>query len=65
MPLASVQPQETPEELDFRVKDIDLADFGRLEIEIAEKEMPGMMAIREKYGVEKPLEGPVSAAACT
>jgi len=57
MSLASVQPQETPEEMDFRVKDIDLADFGRREIEIAEKEMPGLMAIREKYGAEKPLQG--------
>ena len=57
MSLASVQPQETPGEMDFRVKDIDLADFGRREIEIAEKEMPGLMAIREKYGAEKPLEG--------
>ena len=57
MSLAKVQPQETPGELDFRVKDIDLADFGRREIEIAEKEMPGLMAIREKYGAEKPLQG--------
>jgi adenosylhomocysteinase len=57
MSLAKVQPQETPGELDFRVKDIDLADFGRREIEIAEKEMPGLMAIREKYDAEKPLQG--------
>tara|TARA_Y100000310_G_scaffold255534_1_gene263029 strand:+ start:19988 stop:21400 length:1413 start_codon:yes stop_codon:yes gene_type:complete len=39
----------------YEVKDIKLADFGRKEIEIAEKEMPGLMAIREKYGKEKPL----------
>jgi len=57
MPIPSVQPQETPEGFDFRIKDIDLAEFGRREIEIAEKEMPGLMAIREKYGAEKPLEG--------
>jgi adenosylhomocysteinase len=42
---------------DFKVKDIDLADFGRKEISIAEKEMPGLMAIREKYAPQKPLAG--------
>jgi len=42
---------------DYKVADISLADFGRKEIEIAEKEMPGLMATREKYGPEKPLEG--------
>ena len=42
---------------DYKVKDIGLADFGRKEIEIAEKEMPGLMAVREKYGKEKPLAG--------
>jgi adenosylhomocysteinase len=42
---------------DYKVKDISLADFGRKEIEIAEKEMPGLMAIREKYGPKKPLKG--------
>ncbi len=42
---------------DYKVKDIGLADFGRKEIEIAEHEMPGLMAIREKYAKEKPLEG--------
>jgi len=42
---------------DYKVKDIDLADFGRKEIEIAEKEMPGLMAVREKYGKDKPLRG--------
>ena len=42
---------------DYRVKDINLADFGRKEIEIAEKEMPGLMACREKYGPGKPLQG--------
>ena len=42
---------------DYKVKDINLADFGRKEIEIAEKEMPGLMAIREKYGPQKPLKG--------
>jgi len=41
----------------FKVKDISLADFGRKEIEIAEKEMPGLMAIRKKYSAVKPLKG--------
>ncbi len=40
---------------DHKVRDINLADFGRKEIAIAEKEMPGLMAIREKYAPEKPL----------
>src|ERR687888_1911137 len=42
---------------DYKVADISLADFGRKEISIAEKEMPGLMAIREKYAKEKPLAG--------
>ena len=43
--------------MDYQVKDISLADFGRKEIEIAEKEMPGLLAIRKKYSSEKPLKG--------
>lgn len=43
--------------LPYKVADINLADFGRKEIDIAEKEMPGLMALREKYGKEKPLKG--------
>jgi adenosylhomocysteinase len=42
---------------DYKVRDIGLAEFGRKEIEIAEHEMPGLMATREKYGKEKPLQG--------
>ena len=42
---------------DYTVRNIELADFGRKEIGIAEKEMPGLMVTREKYGPEKPLEG--------
>lgn len=42
---------------DYKVADIGLADFGRREIDIAEKEMPGLMATREKYGPDKPLAG--------
>lgn len=41
----------------YRVKDISLAAFGRKEIEIAEKEMPGLLAIRKKYSSIKPLKG--------
>lgn len=43
--------------LPYLVADISLADFGRKEIEISEHEMPGLMALREKYGKEKPLKG--------
>ena len=43
--------------MDYKVCDISLADFGRKEIGIAEKEMPGLMATREKYGPDKPLAG--------
>lgn len=42
--------------MDYKVADINLANFGRKEIEIAEKEMPGLMAVREKYAQEKPLK---------
>src|ERR1700736_2575667 len=42
---------------DYKVRDITLADWGRKEIDIAEKEMPGLMAIREKYAPSKPLAG--------
>ncbi|PRX37202.1 adenosylhomocysteinase [Meinhardsimonia xiamenensis] len=42
---------------DYVVKDIKLADFGRKEIEIAETEMPGLMALRAEYGEAKPLKG--------
>ncbi len=41
----------------YKVKDIGLAEWGRKEIELAEVEMPGLMALREKYGAEKPLAG--------
>ena len=42
---------------DYKVKDLSMAEFGRKEIEIAEKEMPGLMATREKFGPQKPLKG--------
>ena len=43
--------------LPYKVKDINLADWGRKEIELAEAEMPGLMALRKKYGESKPLKG--------
>ena len=43
--------------LNYKVADMGLADWGRKEIDIAEKEMPGLMAIRNKYSAEKPLAG--------
>ncbi|WP_341759955.1 adenosylhomocysteinase [Candidatus Endowatersipora endosymbiont of Watersipora subatra] len=42
---------------DYIVKDINLADFGRKEIQIAENEMPGLIALRKEFSVEKPLKG--------
>ncbi len=42
---------------DYKVADISLAEFGRKELDIAEQEMPGLMAIRNKYSAEKPLAG--------
>ncbi len=45
------------ETLPYKVADINLADWGRKEIEIAEKEMPGLMAVRHKYAAQKPLAG--------
>ncbi|MFH1291689.1 MAG: adenosylhomocysteinase [bacterium] len=44
-------------EQDYKIADINLADWGRKEIEIAEKEMPGLMSIRKKYRQEKPFQG--------
>ena len=48
------QTQTTP---DFKVRDLSLAEWGRKEISIAEKEMPGLMSIREKYAPSRPLAG--------
>ncbi|MBK1700176.1 adenosylhomocysteinase [Thiococcus pfennigii] len=45
------------EQPDYKVADLSLAEWGRREIRIAETEMPGLMALREKYGAEKPLAG--------
>ncbi|MBL7952034.1 MAG: adenosylhomocysteinase [Flavobacteriales bacterium] len=48
---------ETKEQLKYKVKDMNLADWGRKEIELAEAEMPGLMSLREQYGKQKPLKG--------
>jgi adenosylhomocysteinase len=50
---------------DYKVADIALADFGRKEIDIAESEMPGLMATREKYGPKSPSLASASPARCT
>ncbi len=49
--------QVATDRLPYKVKDIGLAEFGRKEIALAENEMPGLMALREKYGQQKPLTG--------
>ncbi|MEM1218821.1 MAG: adenosylhomocysteinase [Bacteroidota bacterium] len=49
--------QSTESKLKYKVKDISLADWGRKEIELAEAEMPGLMALRDEYGESKPLQG--------
>ena len=47
----------TGQVVDYKVRDINLADFGRKEIDLAEYEMPGLTALRKKYGESKPLKG--------
>jgi adenosylhomocysteinase len=47
----------TTDQLKFKVKDLSLAEWGRKEIKLAEAEMPGLMALREEFGVQKPLKG--------
>ncbi len=51
----TAQPKSVPH--DFKVKDISLAEWGRKEIDIAETEMPGLMALRAEYGKKQPLKG--------
>lgn len=48
---------KTQSDVDYKVRDISLAEWGRREIELAEVEMPGLMALRTEYGAEKPLKG--------
>jgi len=52
-----MSPSATTTAMDFKVKDLSLAAFGRKEIELAEHEMPGLMALREEYAGKKPLKG--------
>ena len=47
----------TTKTMDYKIADISLAEFGHKEIELAEKEMPGLMSLQEKYGESKPLKG--------
>ncbi len=51
--------------LPYKVADLSQADWGRKEIQLAEQEMPGLMALRRKYGQSKPLAGRGSPAVCT
>ncbi|MFN8026718.1 MAG: adenosylhomocysteinase [Acidimicrobiia bacterium] len=53
----TVDPSTALEFSDFKVADLTLADFGRKEIELAEHEMPGLMALRERYAATQPLAG--------
>ncbi|CAK5067340.1 unnamed protein product [Meloidogyne enterolobii] len=57
MSVTTVTKTQSSKKLPYKVADISLADFGRREIIIAENEMPGLMAMREKYGTQKPLKG--------
>ncbi len=52
-----MQDQLVAQNLKYKVKDISLAKWGRMEIELAEAEMPGLMALRKEYGVSRPLAG--------
>ena len=54
---AYIMQNQNMQHQDYKVKDMSLADWGRKEITIAEKEMPGLIALREKYGHQKPLQG--------
>jgi adenosylhomocysteinase len=53
----ATMPASSTKKLPYKVKDMSLAEWGRREIELAENEMPGLMALRAKYGQSKPLKG--------
>jgi len=55
--MATAAAAKTTATADYKVKDVSLAEWGRKEINIAETEMPGLMAIRQEYGAKKPLKG--------
>ena len=59
MAVASVIIPDTTESPAYKVADMSLASWGRIEIEMAEKEMPGLMAIRERYAPQQPLKGAI------
>src|SRR4051812_32640886 len=56
-PMTTTTDPSAATDVDFKVADLSLADFGRKEIELAEYEMPGLMALRERYSESKPLAG--------
>ncbi len=56
-PVATKTKKPAAQFTDYKVKDMSLADWGRKEIMLAEKEMPGLMALRRKYGKQQPLKG--------
>ena len=51
--------------LEYKVADMTLADWGSKEMQLSEREMPGLMALIDKYGAEKPLKACASWAVCT
>lgn len=58
MPAVATKPSKiTAKQYDYKIADINLADWGRKEINIAETEMPGLMALRKEFGAKKPLKG--------
>src|SRR5213083_2619793 len=55
--LQQPKPAKSAAKLEFKVKDLSLADWGRKEIMLAEQEMPGLMAVRAEYARQQPLKG--------
>ncbi len=55
--MSDIEAKEKVESMPYKVADLSLAEWGGKEILLAEKEMPGLMALREKFGEEKPLKG--------
>src|SRR6266567_4484796 len=57
MAVSTARSRKSAPRIEFKVKDLALADWGRKEIDLAEKEMPGLMALRAEYGAKQPLAG--------
>src|SRR5438876_4537185 len=55
--LAHPKAAKSSSKLEFKVRDLSLAEWGRKEIMLAEQEMPGLMAVREEYAAQQPLKG--------